>query len=176
MLLGLGLGLDVAFWLGDGFGVVVGFDGLGDAVAVLDGDGDGKALDEALPVEDGEDDAEPDGDDEPDDDDEESELPEPESLEFEPSAAADPLSELPESAESLDCSGPTAMICMTGTAVVCDEVNVSLSLAPSTYVTSYVSTLAPFCPACWMTVCPGCRLLSTTVCVSKGMVSVRVSV
>ena len=160
MLLGLGLGLDVAFWLGDGFGVVVGFDGLGDDVAVFDGDGDGEALDEALPVEDGEDDAEPDGDDEPDDDDEESELPEPES----------------ESPESLDCSGPTAMICMTGTAVVCDEVNVSLSLAPSTYVTSYVSTLAPFCPACWMTVCPGCRLLSTTVCVSKGMVSVRVSV
>ena len=131
--------MDVAFWLGDGFGVVVGFDGLGDAVAVFDGAGFGEAL--------------ADGDDEPDDDDEESELPEPESespesLEFEPPAAADPLSELPESAESLDCSGPTAMICMTGTAVVCDEVNVSLSLAPSTYVTSYVSTLAPFCPAC----------------------------
>ena len=126
-------------------------DGFGDAVAVFDGDGDGEVLDEALPVEDGEDDAEADGDEEPDDDDEEPEPLEPESPELpesEPPAAADPLSELPESAESLDCSGPTAMICMTGTAVVCDEVNVSLSLTPSTYVTSYVSTLVPFCPAC----------------------------
>ena len=159
--------MDVAFWLGDGFGVVVGFDGLGDAVAVFDGAGFGEALADG--------DEEDDGD--GDDDEEESE-----SSESVSPCAADPLlellelSELPESLESLDCSGPTAMICMTGTAVVCDEVNVSLSLAPSTYVTSYVSTLAPFCPACWMTVCPGCRLLSTTVCVSKGMVSVRVSV
>lgn len=149
VLLGLGLGFGAAVWVGVGIGFGVVLDGLGDAV--FEGDGDAEALDEALPVEDGEDDAEPDGDDEPDDDDEEPEPLEPESPELpesEPPAAADPLSELPESAESLDCSGPTAMICMTGTAVVCDEVNVSLSLTPSTYVTSYVSTLVPFCPAC----------------------------
>ena len=137
-------GLDV---LGFGAGVVVGagvlFEGEGLDVAVFDGDGDGLAdadgLLEADPDGDGEDEA----DGEEDDPDELEPLSDPDDGDPLPESddpPADSLESAPESvlasaSSCAGCAGPTAMICVTGIAVVCEEMSVSLSLTPSTYVT-----------------------------------------
>lgn len=137
-------GLDV---LGFGAGAVVGagvlFEGEGLDVAVFDGDGDGLAdadgLLEADPDGDGEDEA----DGEEDDPDELEPLSDPDDGDPLPESddpPADSLESAPESvlvsaSSCAGCAGPTAMICVTGIAVVCEEMSVSLSLTPSTYVT-----------------------------------------
>ena len=127
-------GLDV---LGFGAGVVVG------AGVLFDGDGDGLAdadgLLEADPDGDGEDEA----DGEEADPDELETLSDPDDGDPLPESddpPADSLESAPESvlvsaSSCAGCAGPTAMICVTGIAVVCEEMSVSLSLTPSTYVT-----------------------------------------
>lgn len=127
-------GLDV---LGFGAGVVVGagvlFDGDGDGLADADGlleaDPDGDGEDEADGEEDDPDELEPLSD--PDDGDPlpESDDPPADSLESAPESV------LVSASSCAGCAGPTAMICVTGIAVVCEEMSVSLSLTPSTYVT-----------------------------------------
>lgn len=122
-------GLDV---LGFGAGVVVGagvlFEGEGLDVAVFDGDGDGLADADGL-LEADPDELEPLSD--PDDGDPlpESDDPPADSLESAPESV------LASASSCAGCAGPTAMICVTGIAVVCEEMSVSLSLTPSTYVT-----------------------------------------
>lgn len=122
-------GLDV---LGFGAGVVVGagvlFEGEGLDVAVFDGDGDGLADADGL-LEADPDELEPLSD--PDDGDPlpESDNPPADSLESAPESV------LASASSCAGCAGPTAMICVTGIAVVCEEMSVSLSLTPSTYVT-----------------------------------------
>lgn len=112
-------GLDV---LGFGAGVVVG------AGVFFDGDGDGLADADGL-LEADPDELEPLSD--PDDGDPlpESDDPPADSLESAPESV------LASASSCAGCAGPTAMICVTGIAVVCEEMSVSLSLTPSTYVT-----------------------------------------
>lgn len=112
-------GLDV---LGFGAGVVVG------AGVLFDGDGDGLADADGL-LEADPDELEPLSD--PDDGDPlpESDDPPADSLESAPESV------LASASSCAGCAGPTAMICVTGIAVVCEEMSVSLSLTPSTYVT-----------------------------------------
>lgn len=127
-------GLDV---LGFGAGVVVGAgvlfegdgDGLADADGLLEADPDGDGEDEADGDEADPDELEPLSD--PDDGDPlpESDDPPADSLESAPESV------LVSASSCAGCAGPTAMICVTGIAVVCEEMSVSLSLTPSTYVT-----------------------------------------
>ena len=127
-------GLDV---LGFGAGVVVGAgvffegdgDGLADADGLLEADPDGDGEDEADGDEDDPDELEPLSDSDDGDPLPESDDPPADSLESAPESV------LVSASSCAGCAGPTAMICVTGIAVVCEEMSVSLSLTPSTYVT-----------------------------------------
>jgi hypothetical protein len=84
-----------------------------------------------------------------------------------------------EDSEELDdgvllSAGPTAITVSKGTLNVSDLISVELSATPSTKVVLYVSLSSPSFPVCLITVSPGDKELSTTVCVPCGVVLVLV--